>query len=316
MAGRHPADASRRPGLRLQVEHGLDARHARLHLPRADLPAVPPPRDDVLDGVRLLRELRAADLARRGGARQGLAAAARCPATGGSSWPPCARSTRTCGRTRASSCCSWARSSRRAPSGPRRDRWTGGCSTDPTTAACSGWSATSTGSTGRRRRCGRRTPTRPASTGSTPTTRRATSLVPALRRPTGRCWPASRTSRRCRTSATGSGCPGGTLGRGRQHRRRGLLRVRGRQPRRRRRRRPRRGTASPRRNLAGAAARGDLAALDRINRSGLFATAALLDRSRTGAMLGRCGEGNSSARPGVNPPFVADATFWRLTCPP
>ena len=32
VAGRHPADAPRRARLRLQVEHGLDARHARLHL--------------------------------------------------------------------------------------------------------------------------------------------------------------------------------------------------------------------------------------------------------------------------------------------
>ena len=39
---------------------------------RADLPPVPPQRDDVLDDVRLLRELRVADLARRGGARQGV----------------------------------------------------------------------------------------------------------------------------------------------------------------------------------------------------------------------------------------------------
>ena len=31
LAGRHPADAPRRPGLRLQVEHGLDARLAGLH---------------------------------------------------------------------------------------------------------------------------------------------------------------------------------------------------------------------------------------------------------------------------------------------
>ena len=32
VAGRHPADAPRRPGLRLQVEHGLDARLAGLHV--------------------------------------------------------------------------------------------------------------------------------------------------------------------------------------------------------------------------------------------------------------------------------------------
>ena len=35
LAGRHPADASGRPGLRLQVEHGLDARLAGLRRPRS-----------------------------------------------------------------------------------------------------------------------------------------------------------------------------------------------------------------------------------------------------------------------------------------
>ena len=45
-----------RPGLRLQVEHGLDARLAGVHEQGADLPPVPPRRDDVLDGVRLLSE--------------------------------------------------------------------------------------------------------------------------------------------------------------------------------------------------------------------------------------------------------------------
>ena len=38
LAGRHPADPRRRPGLRLQVEHGLDARHARLLRRRARAP--------------------------------------------------------------------------------------------------------------------------------------------------------------------------------------------------------------------------------------------------------------------------------------
>ena len=38
LARRHPAHASRRPGLRVQVEHGLDARHAQLHRQGPDLP--------------------------------------------------------------------------------------------------------------------------------------------------------------------------------------------------------------------------------------------------------------------------------------
>ena len=75
VAGRHPADPPRRPGLRLQVEHGLDARLAGLHEQGAGAPQLPPRPADVLDDVRLLRELRAADQPRRGRLRQGLAAA-------------------------------------------------------------------------------------------------------------------------------------------------------------------------------------------------------------------------------------------------
>ena len=73
VAGRHPADASGRARVPPEVEHGLDARQPGLHLPGPDLPVVAPQRDDVLADVRLLRAVRAADLARRGGARQGLA---------------------------------------------------------------------------------------------------------------------------------------------------------------------------------------------------------------------------------------------------
>jgi 1,4-alpha-glucan branching enzyme len=85
----HQPHQLRRSGLRLQVEHGLDARLAQLHEPPAHLPAVPPQPDDLRHDVRLQRELRAAAVARRGGARQGLAsrphargslAAARQPA--------------------------------------------------------------------------------------------------------------------------------------------------------------------------------------------------------------------------------------------
>src|SRR5438105_9375088 len=56
------------------MEHGLDARHARLLPAGPRLPAVPPPRADVLDDLRVHRELHPAALARRGRARQGLAA--------------------------------------------------------------------------------------------------------------------------------------------------------------------------------------------------------------------------------------------------
>ena len=66
------ADRPRRPRLRLQVEHGLDARHARLHVAGSDLSPLEPRQDDLRPPLRLQRELRAADLARRGRARQRL----------------------------------------------------------------------------------------------------------------------------------------------------------------------------------------------------------------------------------------------------
>ena len=95
----------------------------------------PPPRPHVLVPLRLQRALRAADQPRRGRARQGLAARARCRATTGSSSRTCAPTSRTCGRTPASSCCSWARSSASSPSGARSAASTGGSSTSRRTAA-------------------------------------------------------------------------------------------------------------------------------------------------------------------------------------
>ncbi|CAK7280882.1 hypothetical protein SGPA1_11675 [Streptomyces misionensis JCM 4497] len=68
-----PADRQRRAGLRPEVEHGLDARLTPVHVARPRAPRVPPPRDDLLDDVRVQRELRPADLPRRGGARQAVA---------------------------------------------------------------------------------------------------------------------------------------------------------------------------------------------------------------------------------------------------
>ena len=104
-------DLPRRPGLRLQVEHGLDARHAGLLPAGPALPEVPPPPADVLAHVRLQRELHPPALPRRGRARQGLADRQDAGRRLAEAAPTCARSTPTCGRTPASSCCSWAASS-------------------------------------------------------------------------------------------------------------------------------------------------------------------------------------------------------------
>src|SRR5262245_23639781 len=73
MAGRLATDVPRRSRLRSQMEHGLDARHVRLLPTRARAYALPPPPADLQPDVRVLGELRAAALARRGRARQALA---------------------------------------------------------------------------------------------------------------------------------------------------------------------------------------------------------------------------------------------------
>ena len=97
VAGGQPPGLRRRARLQLQVEHGLDARHARSTSSEdPGAPALAPRPDHVLDALRVHRELRAAVLARRGRARQAIDARRRCRATSGRSTPRCARSTATC----------------------------------------------------------------------------------------------------------------------------------------------------------------------------------------------------------------------------
>ena len=67
------ADQLRRPGFRLQVEHGLDARHPRIYVARPDLSALEPRQDDLRPPLRLRREFHPADFARRGRPRQRIA---------------------------------------------------------------------------------------------------------------------------------------------------------------------------------------------------------------------------------------------------
>ena len=90
-----------------------------VHQPRSDPPQLPPPRDDVLDALRVQRELRAADQPRRGGARQGHAVGPDARQRPRQGRRDCAACWPTSGRIPASSCCSWARSSASARSGPR-----------------------------------------------------------------------------------------------------------------------------------------------------------------------------------------------------
>ena len=63
VARRDPAGLPGRARVRLQVGHGLDARHPQLREPGSHLPPVPPQRDDVLDDVRVLGELHPAGVA-------------------------------------------------------------------------------------------------------------------------------------------------------------------------------------------------------------------------------------------------------------
>ena len=82
----------RRARLRLQVEHGLDARHARLPARRSPCTGAGTTTSMTFGlDLRVHRELRAAAVARRGRARQGLAARRGCRATRGSSSRRCAR---------------------------------------------------------------------------------------------------------------------------------------------------------------------------------------------------------------------------------
>ena len=166
LAGRLAPDLPRRARLQLQVEHGLDARHAGLLPARAGAPQLPPRRADVQPHVRVQRELHPAALARRGRARQGLAArqdarrplaAARQPA----------RAVRLhVGASGQEAPVHGRRAGPGAASGATSAASTGTCWSAPSTAACRRWSATSTGSTATSRRCGSSMASRRASPGS------------------------------------------------------------------------------------------------------------------------------------------------------
>ena len=98
-----PADLPRRPGLHLQVEHGVDERHPRVHRQGPGPPPLGSPPSDVLAPLRLHRELHPSVLARRGGAREGIDVQQGPRATAGRRPPRCARCTGSCTRIRARS---------------------------------------------------------------------------------------------------------------------------------------------------------------------------------------------------------------------
>ena len=126
---------------------------------------LPPRRHDLRPALRLLGEVHPADLARRGRARQRLAARPRCRATAGSASPTCAPISASCGRIPARSCCSWAARSPSRANGTTTPSSTGACSAIPPMPASSAWCATSTGSTPASRPCIGATPSPRASAG-------------------------------------------------------------------------------------------------------------------------------------------------------
>ena len=142
VARRLPADLPRRPGLRLQVGHGLDARHAEVLGRRPGQPQVAPQPADVPVGLRLHRELRPAAVARRVRPRQGVADQQDAGRRLAEAGQPAAACSRTSTPSRARSCCSWAARSASTRSGTTTPASTGTCCTTRPTPASPGWSAT------------------------------------------------------------------------------------------------------------------------------------------------------------------------------
>ena len=235
VAGRLAPDVPRRARLRLQVEHGVDARHARLLREGPGHRSYHHHTLTFAPMYAFTRELHPAALARRGRARQALAARQDARRPLAEVREP-ARALRVhVGAPRARSCSSWAASSASGTSGTTTARCTGTCSSTPSTRACSRSCATSTAlprdarAVAGRLRAGRL----PLARGERRSEQRV--RVRAVRR-------GGRAPARLRAEPSPVpredyriGMPAGRpLARAPQHRRRALRRLRRRQPRRRR----------------------------------------------------------------------------------
>ena len=129
----------RRPRLRPQMGHGLDARHPQLPGARPGPSQVSPQRIDLPRALHVQGELRSAAVARRGGSRQGLAAGEIPRRRLAAASPRCDCYSATCSPSPARSCSSWAASSASARNGSTIPASTGTTSiTCPRPAASSG----------------------------------------------------------------------------------------------------------------------------------------------------------------------------------
>ena len=178
MARRLAPDVRRRPRLRLQVEHGLDARHARL-LPAATRSTAASTTTTLtfVAALRVHRELHPAALARRGRARQGLAAREDAGRPLAEAREPARALRATCGRIPGKKLL-FMGGELGAGAGvePRAARSTGTCSATPEHAGVQRARARPQPRLPRTsRRCGSSTSTRPASAGSRRTTPPTTS---------------------------------------------------------------------------------------------------------------------------------------------
>ena len=164
LARRHPG-AARWAGLLLQVEHGLDARHAALHRARAHPSRLPPRRHHLRPALRLLGEVHPADLARRGRARQRLAAGQDAGRPLAALRQPARLSRLHVGPSRQEAAVHGLRDRPAARMEPRRRARLGPARRSRPMPASSGWCATSTGSTRRSPPCIGATPSPRASAG-------------------------------------------------------------------------------------------------------------------------------------------------------
>ena len=210
---------------------------SRYFAARSDPPPAPPQPADVRADLRVHRELRAAALARRGGARQGLAARQDARRRVAAVRQPARCCSATCGRSRARSCCSWAASSASGASGHHDGELEWHAARAPAAARRAALGARPEPRLPRRARAARAsTSPATASSGSTANDARSQrARLPAQRRDgeRRRCWWCA-TSRRCRATTTASACRAAAAGASCSTATRAITAARAGQPRRRR----------------------------------------------------------------------------------